>query len=81
MLTCKEFDDFMVDYLDQDMPVWQKVMCWLHLKMCRECADFVRDYQRTIVLGQMAYDDPAEPVPSSVPDELIKAALAHQKTK
>lgn len=80
MLTCKEFDDFMVDYLDQDLPVWQKFMCWLHVKMCRECAEFVRDYQRTIVLGQMAYDNPDEPVPSSVPEELINAALAHRKT-
>jgi len=81
MLTCKEFDDFMVDYLDQDLPVWQKFMCWLHVKMCRECADFVRDYRRTIALGQMAYDDPDDAVPPSVPEELVKAALAHQKAK
>ncbi len=81
MLTCKEFDDFMVDYLDEDLPVWQKFMCWLHVKMCRECAHFVREYQRTIALGKIAYDAPDEPVPDSVPEELIKAALAHRENK
>ena len=81
MLTCKEFDDFMVDYLDQGLPVWQKFMCWLHVKMCRECADFVRDYQRAIKLGQNAYDAPDEPLPDSVPEELIKAAMSHKRSK
>lgn len=81
MLTCKEFDDFMVDYLEQDLPVWQKFMCWLHVKVCRECAAFVQQYHRTIALGQKAFDAADEPVPDTVPEELIKAALAHRKTK
>ncbi len=32
-----------------------------------------------IVLGQDAFDSLDDPVPDSVPEELIKAALAHQK--
>jgi hypothetical protein len=79
MLTCKEFDDFMVDYLDDGLPVWQKFMCWLHVKMCRECANFVREYARTISLEKAAYDAPDDPVPDTVPEELIKAALAYRK--
>ena len=58
MLTCKEFDDFMVDYLDRNLPVWPKYMCWLHVKMCKECAEFLREYQRTIKLGKSAFDAP-----------------------
>lgn len=79
MLTCKEFDDFMVDYLGDGLPVWQKYMCWLHVKMCRECAHFVREYKRTIDLGKAAFDDQGDQVPDSVPEELIRAALAHRK--
>lgn len=80
MLTCKEFDEFMVDYLDQGLPVWQKFTCWLHVKMCGECTNFVREYHRIIALGKMAYDDPDEAVPDSVPEELVKAALAYRNT-
>lgn len=81
MLTCKEFDEFMIDYLEGGLPVWQKYMCWLHVKMCRECAYFIRQYQRVIALGQSAFDSADEPVPDSVPEDLVKAAIAYQKTR
>ena len=79
MLTCKEFDDFMIDYLEGELPVWQKYMCWLHVKMCRECAHFVRQYRRTVALEQSAYDSADDPVPDSVPEELVQAALTRRK--
>ena len=82
MLTCKEFDDFMVDYLDGDLTVWQKFMCWLHVKMCRECASFIQQYQKVIKFGQSAFDAPDDdPLPDSVPEELIKAALVYRNAK
>jgi len=81
MLTCKEFDEFMMNYLEGDLPVWQKYMCWLHIKMCRECAYFVRQYHRVVALGQNTFDFPDDPVPDSVPEDLIKAALAYRKAK
>ena len=81
MLTCKEFDEFMTDYLEGGLPVWQKYMCWLHVKMCRECAYFIREYRRVIALEQTAFDSPDEAVPDSVPEELVQAALAHRKTR
>ena len=81
MLTCKEFDDFMVDYLDGDLTAWQKFMCWLHVKMCRECAHFIQQYQKVIKLGRSAFDTPDDRVPDSVPEDLIEAALAHRNAK
>jgi len=80
MLTCKEFDDFMTDYLDGGLPVWQKYMCWLHVKMCRKCANYIANYRRTVSLGQSAFEHPDDPVPNSVPEDLIKAALARRKS-
>ena len=82
MLTCKEFDDFMIDYLDGELPAWQKYLCWLHVKICRECANFVRQYRRIVELEQSAFEFADDPVPDSVPEELVKAALTrlkHQK--
>ena len=80
MLTCREFDEFMADYLDGGLPAWQKYMCWLHVKMCRECAIFVADYRRTVSLGKSAFESPDDPVPDSVPEDLVKAALARRKS-
>ena len=79
MLTCKEFDEFMIDYLEGGLPVWQKFMCWLHVKACRECAYFIQQYRRTIALGQDAFESPDAAVPESVPEDLVEAAIAHHK--
>ncbi len=79
MLTCKQFDEFMVDFLEQDLPLKQKLDCWLHQKMCRHCSQFVRQYQQTIALGKQAFEEPNDAVPESVPEGLINAALAHRR--
>ncbi len=79
MLTCKEFDDFMIDYLEGNLSIWQKYMCWMHVKFCRECAYYIQQYQKVIQLEQKAFDSPGDPVPDTVPEELIKAAMAHYK--
>ena len=80
ILTCKEFDQFMVDYLDGRLPAWQNAVCWVHIKMCRECAYFVRQYRRAIALGKCAFDSPDDALPDSVPEELIKVALTLRKS-
>jgi anti-sigma factor RsiW len=78
MLTCREFDEFMVDYLDGELPVWQKYMCWLHVKMCKECAYFVQQYRRTLALEKSAFASPEDAVPDSVPEDLVRAAIARR---
>jgi len=79
ILTCEEFNNFMVDYLEDGLPIWRKYMCWMHVKMCQDCAHFVQQYRRVLELGQDAFSNPDDPVPNSVPEELIQAALAHRK--
>ena len=79
MLTCKQFDNFMLDFLEQDLPLKQKLGCWMHLKMCRDCSKYIRQYQKTIALGKQAFEEPNDPVPESVPEDLIRAALAHRR--
>ncbi len=81
MLSCREFDEFMIDYLEGGLPVWRRCLCWVHVKMCRECAEFVRQYRRTVELGLDAFDAPDAPVPDSVPEELVQVALTHRRRK
>ena len=71
----------LIDYLEGGLPVWQKYLCWLLVKMCRDCAHFVRQYQRTIALEQSAFDSVDDPVRGWVPEELVNAALARRRRK
>jgi hypothetical protein len=79
MLTCKQFDEFMMDYLEGNLPFWRKMSCGLHIRMCRKCAKFVKQYRCVVSLEKTAFLVPNDSIPEAVPDELVKAALAHRK--
>jgi hypothetical protein len=81
MLNCREFDAFIVDYLDHEIP-WsiQASIRW-HQLLCRKCRAYLADYRRTIELGQSVFDDLESETPDSVPQELVKAVIERQKAK
>jgi len=76
MITCKQFEDFILAYLDDELSDRQKFIFELHIKVCSECRDYIAAYQRTIEVTKRAFKDPDQPVPSEVPDDLVKAILA-----
>ena len=76
MLTCREFDEFIVDYLDHELPWSTQVSMRWHELLCSPCRAYLADYRRTIELGQSFFDDPESEVPDSVPQELVRAVIA-----
>ncbi len=75
MITCEEFEDFVLSYLDGELPYRQRSVFEWHMKVCRECRDYLAAYQRATELGQAVLLSPHEPVPEDVPEDLIKAIL------
>ena len=76
MITCRQFEDFILAYLEGALPGRQKFVFETHLKVCRECRDYLAAYQRTIEVSRRAFDRPDSPVPDDVPEDLVKAILA-----
>jgi anti-sigma factor RsiW len=75
MITCKEFEDFVLRYLDGDLPGRQRRLFEWHLRICRECREYLEAYQKAITLGRAVLPPPDNPVPEDVPEDLIKAIL------
>jgi anti-sigma factor RsiW len=75
MITCREFEDFVLQYLDDELPARQRAMFEFHLRICRECREYLAAYQRTVEIGRAAFKDANEAVPEDVPEDLIKAIL------
>ena len=67
-------------YLEGCLPIWQEKMCWLHVKICRECADFVANHLPSFSKGRSVFGHPYAAVPRLVPIELVKVVLARQST-
>jgi anti-sigma factor RsiW len=75
MITCEEFESFILDYLDDGLPAAQKITFELHLKICAECREYLAAYKNTIGLCKAVLRGPHVPVPDDVPEDLIKAIL------
>ena len=76
MITCAEFESFILAYLEDELPDRQRRVFEIHMKICRECRDYLAAYRHTIALGKSALaEDGSALVPDSVPEDLVKAVL------
>jgi anti-sigma factor RsiW len=75
-VTCREFTDFIADYLSGDLPDQSRRQFEHHLSVCTKCRTYLGGYQATLKLGQMAFDDPDAELPDTVPEDLVWAILA-----
>ncbi len=67
MLTCREVTEIVNDYLEGEMPLWQRVQFQLHIGMCRHCREYLRQMKATVqTMGHL----PDEPMPEDVKEEL-----------
>ena len=78
-MTCREFADFMMDYLSGELPTRVRSEFDHHLSVCANCVKYLTSYRETIALGKRAFDDDGAPVPTDVPEDLVKAILSSTK--
>ncbi len=83
MITCAEFETFIDDYLDQTLTEAQVLTFEKHLKLCRECREYLSAYQNTISLGKSVFSERKadEPIPDDVPEDLLQAMLDARRLK
>ncbi len=74
MITCKEFEDFILRYLEGDLSGKQKSVFEWHLRLCRECREYLAAYQRAAEVAAVLPGED-EPVSDDVPEDLIRAVL------
>src|SRR4029450_1892376 len=75
-VTCREFADFMMDYLSDELSTESRATFEYHLSLCTNCRRYLASYRETVKLGKCAFEDVDADVPSEVPKELVKAILA-----
>ena len=75
MITCREFEEFVQGYLDGGLPPRQvKIFEW-HLRMCRECREYLAAYRRAIEIGEAMLGSAGNAVPDDVPEDLVRAIM------
>ena len=75
-LTCREFIDFLDDYVEGKQGADVRAKFERHLEDCPHCVDYLKTYRDTISLARdVCSADPSLPPPDDVPEELIQAIL------
>lgn len=74
-MTCREVIDYLMNYLDGELPAPERAEFERHLAMCPPCIDYLDAYKQTIHLGREACCGGTD-APSTIPDDLVKAILA-----
>jgi len=79
-VTCREFADFMMDYLSDELSPESRAQFEHHLSLCINCRKYLTSYEETVKLGKRAFEDEDAALPADVPEDVVKAILAARRS-
>jgi anti-sigma factor RsiW len=75
-MNCREFVEFLHEYLLGNLPAGERDEFERHLAECPWCVAYLDSYRKTVQLEQAAFAATADaPPPDDAPEELIQAIL------
>ncbi len=80
MINCREFEEFLIDYFEDSLPKRQRLVFEIHMKICRECREYLVAFKRSIEVSKRVFADLDEQVPDDVPEDLVRAIIDARKT-
>lgn len=74
MMTCREVIDFLMSYLDGDLPAASRAEFERHLAVCKSCVAYLESYRQTVALchAVQTATETSDP-PQPLPPELVAA--------
>lgn len=80
-MTCKELIDFLMDYVDGELPAGEARRFDQHLDACPQCAAYLASYRETVRLGKMICHPEEGELPPDIPEDLVEAILAARRAE
>jgi anti-sigma factor RsiW len=75
-MNCREFTEFLHEYLFGNLSAEERAEFDKHLAECPWCVAYLDSYRKTMRLEQAAFSAPEDaPPPAGAPEELIQAIL------
>ncbi len=75
-MNCREMVDFLMAYIEDELPSAQRRAFDAHLDDCPPCISYLDSYRETVRLGRAVCIEDDAPLPDDVPEKLVQAILA-----
>ncbi len=79
MITCAEFERFVVEHYEGELPPSQRRAFERHLVLCRRCRVDWESYCKAVALGRRVFAEAAADDPAPVDETLVAAVLAARR--
>lgn len=74
-LTCRQVEEFLMDYLENRLGFWMTLQFQVHLFMCPNCSKYIQEYKNTIALEIKVFENLEDEAIGNVPDDILQAIL------
>lgn len=74
-LTCRQVEQFLMDYLEGNVTLWTWCKFRYHLFICEDCRRYLQDYRNAVALDRRIFENPDDEAAGIVPDEILEAIL------
>jgi len=79
MMKCKDFNEFLADYLADELDDKTRSVFEAHLQICPPCYGYLDSYKDVVKMGKVCCHDPDALVANDVPESLVNAILAARR--
>ncbi|MDT8436147.1 MAG: zf-HC2 domain-containing protein [Gemmatimonadota bacterium] len=79
MISCREFEEFVLDYLDGELAPPQRKTFDSHVRLCPECRVYLEAYEVSRALGEAVCREDEDAPPEDAPESLVTAILAARR--
>ncbi|MFN8547558.1 MAG: zf-HC2 domain-containing protein [Candidatus Eisenbacteria bacterium] len=78
-MNCRELVEFLMQYLDGDLPPAEATHFEEHVQMCPPCLAYLETYRAAIRAGKKVCCHEEESLRRAIPEELVQAILAARR--
>jgi anti-sigma factor RsiW len=76
-VNCRDFTDFIMAWLDGELPEAQARAFAAHIDKCPPCVTYLEQYKQAVAAGRLCCGEPE--LPGEVPEALIQSILAARR--
>lgn len=80
MVTCREANEFLDDYLSDELPRKQRLIFEWHIRLCTGCKDYLDRYRHSIDLCRENFYGNSDEAEEEIPEQIMKGIIAAKQT-